>query len=313
MKKTSFRILLMAAVAVLSVVFAGCESTKVAEEEGPKVRYITDYGATASRIYYAKDYLNGVYRPNFRNIPQKSITESGMGVFNLDGTELYVYWENNTLVVCSTDYELSADGKTITEFYITKYIDGKEINYDREVSFFSYENLEGMGLETKVTIKGKDYIMAVAGRNTDKDGFRMWIEESDSQESAVKKTSSSGFTNYEFVDIYAGVYKPGYKRLWGKVTKDPKYTKYTEIDDQRTFLYEYNGTEFIVGSSKDVRNRIHTADGKVIEPSSEQIKVKVGKNYDCGFGWEKKITFGDKTVDFVYLSCNGYVRIWVKE
>ena len=235
-----------------------------------------------------------------------------VGTFTLDGAKLYVGWEKHILKdKDGKDYEFSTlkieddSGNTTYKF---------ETN--NEASNFKYSNWTGIGAVTQQTINGKDYVIAIAGRNSDIDGFRVWVEDSVPTDKADKATDQYGLTNYDWADVFEGVYKPGYIRLWGKAA--PEYAGWFDMENCRTYKYNYNGVDFVIGFNKDCQKSVLTMDKKVMEPGSKTyFKIMYGdkgnRKMSQGYCFEGKVNIGDKSVTMAVILCNGDIRVFIKE
>lgn len=331
MKKT--RVVLAVALALCyTIVGGGCASKPEAESNavaGNEPTFTREYGDNGwLRLYSVDDYLQGRYRSNFRSIPQDELVEAksldpknafswNVGVFTLDGNKLYLGWNNYKLIT------KTEDGRQIEKDFPQLGICDEDFNFiysylsseNKEKSYFSYEKHTGTGIVTEIELKGKKYVVAFAGRNSDKDGFRMWVEDSLPTDKAETATDQYSRKNYDWDDIWEGVYKPGYKRIWGEYTAD--FQNWYE-KDFKIKKYSYNGINFVIGGTKDGTNCVRTFDGNKLEPVTKSyfniMRGNKGKrNMTLGICYEGKIQLGDKKVTMAVILCNGDNLVFIKE
>ena len=257
------------------------------------------------RLYDTSEYLNGNYRTNFVNIPQSRMLnymdgfQWKVGVFELDGNTLYLGWSadgKGNLLLCDEN----------KNFFITA-----DSYLKQEESFFRYGNGNWGGIVKEIELKGKKYTVAVAGLSSsklgifsDSDGFRMWVENEPAKDTAFSKKNGNTI-NYVSADIREGVYKPGWKRLWGTYA-------YTDEMNNIIFKYNYKGTDFIVDYNQNAAESILNMDRSQISLKnlSEGFHVyqtdKTGKDTDgVGIGFEADAQLGKNKVRLAVISCNG--------
>ena len=335
MKKS--KLFLTAALAVCyALVGISCASKPVAEanENGRQEPSFTkNYEIAPERMYSVNDYLEGRYRSNFVNIPQDELVDSKsldsknafswkVGVFTLDGNKVYLGWNNYKVTKKDT-----VDGKEVKttmdypqlglwdeDFHSLYSFLGSK---DSEKSYFRYENNTGTGIVTEIELKGKKYVVAIAGRNSDIDGFRMWVEDSLPTDKADTATDQYSLKNYDWADIWEGVYKPGYKRIWGKYTTEDIYRLWY-AEGFKIKKYNYNGVDFLIGGTQDGSNCVRTLDGKKFEPASKTyFHIMYGnkgkREMSWGLCYEGKIQIGDKKVTMAVILCNGDNLVFIKE
>ncbi len=277
------------------------------------------HGLSGRRLYDVSEYLNGNYRSNFVNITQNRMLnsldgfEGKVGVFELEGTSLYLGWWN--------------EGNGYSRL---RLIDENKNNYidykNQEVSFFSYTEYIGTGLVTEINLKGKKYTIAVAGRNSSSDGFRMWVENEAAKDTAWSKKGNLHYTKngkdmtesvlcYDWDDIFEGVYKPGWKRLWGTVSGE------TEIDNYKlkNYKYTYKDADFICAWSNDYTKGLLNPDGTEIQYNNFQIfslwgvDEKGNKVPGWCSGIEGDVQIGKNKVRIAVLSGDEKKRVFVKD
>ena len=277
------------------------------------------HGLSGRRLYDVSEYLNGNYRSNFVNIPQNRMLnyldgfEGKVGIFELEGTTLYLGWWNE-----GNGYSRL---RLIDENKNT-YIDYK----NQEVSFFSYTENTGTGLVTEINLKGKKYTIAVAGRNSSYDGFRMWVENEAAKDTAWSKKGNLHYTKngkdmtesvlcFDWDDIFEGVYKPGWKRLWGTVSGE------TEIDNYKlkNYKYTYKDADFICAWSNDYTKGLLNPDGTEIQYNNFQIfslwgvDEKGNKVPGWCSGIEGDVQIGKNKVRIAVLSGDEKKRVFIKD
>ena len=223
------------------------------------------------------------------------------------------------------DYEIKHEGESKGQKYTTLCLCDEDSNFlifitntDQETQSFCFENYTGQGLVSEIELKGKKYVVAIAGRNTENDGFRMWVEDSIPTDKAETATDQYSLKNYDWADIFEGIYKPGYKYLWGKYTEEYK-DWYDDIDGGfKTKLYNYNGVDFVIGGKEDCKDIVRTLDGKTMEPASKTyFKIMNGnkgeRRMTLGYCFEGKVQIGDKKVTMAVVQCNGDSLVFLKE
>ena len=296
MKKSIFAIVFLLTFIANGYIFA----------DEPKFTRASAYGYIyGCRLYDSSEYLNGNYRTNFICIPQNRMLNHldgfqwKVGVFELDGNTLYLGWSGD-----GTGHLLLCDANK--KFYITA-----DSYLTEEESFFRYNNGIWGGIVKEIELKGKKYTVAVAGLSSSKlgifsdtDGFRMWLENEPQKDTALSKKSKSGLI-YNSADIREGVYKPGWKRLWGT---------YAYIDEvgNTIFKYNYKGFDFVVDYNHNAAESLLNMDGSKINITnvSEGFHIyqpqEDGKDSDgVGIGFEADVQLGNNKVRIAIISCNG--------
>ena len=283
-------------------------------------------GLFGQRLYDVSEYLNGNYRTNFVNIPQNRMLnnlngfDGKVGVFELEGTPLYLGW-----------------WKEANGYLRLKLIDEKNNNYidykNQEISYFSYTDSTGTGIVTEINLNGKKYTIAVAGLSsnkagvyTDYDGFRMWVENEAAKDAAQSKKGDLHYTQngkdktesvlcYEWDDVFEGVYKAGWKRLFGTVAGQTELNSYM----LNKFKYTYKDTEFICDWSKDYTKGLVNPDGSEIPYKNFQyfslwgVDEKGNKMPGWCSGIEGDVEIGNNKVRIAVLSGDEKKRVFVKD
>ena len=305
MKKTGIAVLFTIFISMLIPAFA--EDNFIRGTSGFDYRY-----------YYYTEYLDGRYRDNFESVPQKKMLDqlegfrAKVGVFELDKNTLYLGWtENGFLQLCDKD------GK----FFIT----ANSSNYQDE-SFFRFYDPEsglvtGQGKVTEITLKGKQYTIAVAGIAsnqlnvfTDNEGFRMWVEKGPAKDESVSVIDDTyNMVNYPVNDILDGVYKAGWRRIFGTLYSD-------ENTWPPIYKYSYKGTDFLfTGETNDGEKWLYDMNGNLIpleNVSGFYVYEKINNDnirYNLGLGVEADIKLGKKKYRIMYFQYNGMKRVFVKE
>ena len=314
--------------AVLSALFMLLVIPAFADE----AKFVRDYKVNHGyRLYSYSDYLNGNFRSNFISIPQSRMLDyldgfgdkvgvfdvegktyhtdnhsSKVGVFELDGNTLYVGWCKNG----SGNFQMcDADGN----FFINQ-----DTYKNHEECFFRYENNTWGGIITEIELKGKKYTVAVAaltpnnaGIRTSDVGFRMWVENEPSKDTALSK-KFNGVLNYEYVDIHEGIYKPGWKRLWGT---DGRIDETGEL----IYKYTYKDFEFLGNYNQNAAESLLNLDGSLVklsnftEPFRIYMTDKDGNiESGSGVGFEADAQLGNNKVRIAVISCLGKF-IFVKD
>ena len=275
-------------------------------------------GGSTFRAYYYSEYVNGHYRDNFEAVPQKKMLDqlegfrAKVGVFELDKNVLYVGWtENGFLQLCDKDMN----------FFLT----ANSANYQDE-SFFRYFDpdsglITGQGKVTEITLKGKQYTIAVAGISSnqlnlysDVAGFRMWVEKGpakDQSESVIEDTYN--MVNYPVNDILEGIYKAGWKRIFGTLHSDGNTWP-------QVYKYSYKGADFLfTGQGDDGGKWLTDMKGNFIPLENTsgfyvyQIQNQDNVMYNMGLGIEADVKLGKKKYRIMYFQYEGQKRVFVKE
>ena len=173
-----------------------------------------------------------------------------------------------------------------------------------------------MGVSKEIKVNGKTYTIAIAGRNSDKDGFRMWVEDSLPTDKAESATDSYGIKNYDMLDILEGVYKPGFKHIWGEYA--PECQDLFDNKDVKVYKYNYNGVDFFVGWNNSAKNLVLNSENKPFEPASKsEFRLMYGnkgkRTMTQGYGYEGKMQFGDKKVTVAVTWAEGKSYVFIKE
>lgn len=276
-------------------------------------KFIRDYSINNGyRFYSDSEYLEGNYRSNFISIPMNRMLnhmdgfEWKVGVFELEGNTLFVGYSEDG----SGALQLCDENK---KMWISK------VSYkEREESYFKYQGGGSGGLITQIELKGKKYTLAIAGISSNKagiysdiDGFRMWVENEPSKDTALSKIFN-GELNYEYVDIHEGIYKPGWKRLWGN---DGRIDETGEL----IYKYSYKDFEFLANYNQNAAESLLNLDGSLVKLSnfSEPFRIymtdKDGKvKSGSGIGFEADAQLGSNKVRIAVISCLGKF-IYVKD
>ena len=270
-----------------------------------EAKFTRSTGSSNLHMYNFSDYQVGNYRSNFVSIPQNRMLNyldgfrGKVGVFELDGNILYVGLDENAAIqLCDSNMN----------FYVTA-----KSYKTREESYFKYTDYIGIGVISQIELGEKKYTIAIAALNSNKaglytetDGFRMWVENELPKDTAESKTIDKEL-NYDSSDIIEGIYKPGWKRIWGDVLEDGNYK------------YNYNNYEFIFNWNNNAAERIVNTDGSIIKPSNISVfrlwyyDESGKKNYGCGIGIEADFRLGNNKVRMAVISFDGYKRVFVKD
>ncbi len=270
-----------------------------------EAKFTRSTGSSNLHMYNFSDYQVGNYRSNFVSIPQNRMLNyldgfrGKVGVFELDGNILYVGLDENAAIqLCDSNMN----------FYVTA-----KSYKTREESYFKYTDYIGIGVISQIELKEKKYTIAIAALNSNKaglytetDGFRMWVENELPKDTAESKTIDKEL-NYDSSDIIEGIYKSGWKRIWGDVLEDGNYK------------YNYNNYEFIFNWNNNAAERIVNTDGSIIKPSNISVfrlwyyDESGEKNSGCGIGIEADFKLGNNKVRMAVISFDGYKRVFVKD
>lgn len=292
------------------------------KKSGKAASFTRDY-EKYRRIYSNADISKGIYKSNYKNIPQNgsegvsfkvNMKEKGevslsckTGIFDIDNYKISIFYnpEKGWQIIPKSENIKSLSYKTNNRFDL------------------SSEKIRiGMQAEVTVIINDKEYDLAFVGLNAGKGDYRVFTKTGPNEETALSETDNFGIEYYDMVDIKDGVYKPGFepvsKNLYKNESNNALFENVTE--DEPVYIFDWNGNRFLIGATQDPANYVKNLDGSVIYNPEIQIRCKTIDNdgsFHCypwlTYGWEGKVHLGDKDVTLAYFKWGAAVYAFVKE
>lgn len=298
------------------------KKTEKTKKSGKSAAFTRDY-EKGRRIYSDSDISKGIYKSNYKNIPQNGSEDVSFKVNMKEKGEVELS--------CKTGI-FDIDNYKISIFYnpekgwqiIPKSENIKRLNYKTNNSFdLSSEKIRiGMQSEVTVIINDKEYDLAFVCLNAGKGDYRVFIKTGPNEETALSETDNFGIAYYDMVDIRDGVYKPGFepvsKYLYKNESNNALFENVTE--DEPVYIFDWNGNRFLIGPAQDPANYVKNLDGSIIYNPEIQIRYETINNdgsFHCypwlTYGWEGKVHLGDKDVTLAYFKWGAAVCAFVKE
>lgn len=276
-----------------------------------------------ARVYSKADISKGIYKTNYKNVPQSDSREMIFTPTSKDGSKSELKIKNGI-------FDL---GKyKIMIYYIPEYgwIVGpvnpaveKESWSLKQKGYFLIEDTEISGREADV-IRNDEVIASVVlvAFDTEKGDYRLFEKTGPDEETAMSEKDVFGIEYYNCVDVQSGIYKPGFEKLSMKIASDESQKALFEnvSDNNPVFVIDYNGYKFLVGPANDPANYVKNLDGSVIHNPETQIRYMLYTNdgkTNCKqgscYGWEGKVKLGDKEITLAVFKWNYLVNAFVKE
>lgn len=276
-----------------------------------------------ARVYSKADISKGIYKTNYKNVPQSDSREMIFTPTSKDGSKSELKIKNGI-------FDL---GKyKIMIYYIPEYgwIVGpvnpaveKESWSLKQKGYFLIEDTEISGREADV-IRNDEVTASVVlvAFDTEKGDYRLFEKTGPDEETAMSEKDVFGIEYYNCVDVQSGIYKPGFEKLSMKIASDESQKALFEnvSDNNPVFVIDYNGYKFLVGPANDPANYVKNLDGSVIHNPETQIRYMLYTNdgkTNCKqgscYGWEGKVKLGDKEVTLAVFKWNYLVNAFVKE
>lgn len=276
-----------------------------------------------ARVYSKADISKGIYKTNYKNVPQSDSREMIFTPTSKDGSKSELKIKNGI-------FDL---GKyKIMIYYIPEYgwIVGpvnpaveKESWSLKQKGYFLIEDTEISGREADV-IRNDEVIASVVlvAFDTEKGDYRLFEKTGPDEETAMSEKDVFGIEYYNCVDVQSGIYKPGFEKLSMTIASDESQKALFEnvSDNNPVFVIDYNGYKFLVGPANDPANYVKNLDGSVIHNPETQIRYMLYTNdgkTNCKqgscYGWEGKVKLGDKEVTLAVFKWNYLVNVFVKE
>ena len=298
------------------------KKTEKTKKSGKSAAFTRDY-EKYRRIYSDSDISKGIYKSNYKNIPQNgsedvsftvNMKEKGevklsckTGIFDIDNYKISIFYnpEKGWQIIPKSENIKSLSYKTNNRFDLS-----------------SEKNRIGMQAEVEVSINKNKYDLTFVCLNAGKGDYRVFSKTGPNEETALSETDNFGIEYYDMVDIKDGVYKPGFepvsKYLYKNESNNALFENVTE--DEPVYIFDWNGNRFLIGATQDPANYVKMLDGSVIYNPEIQIRCKTIGNdgsFHCypwlTYGWEGKVRLGDKDVTLAYFKWGAGVFVFVKE
>lgn len=299
------------------------KSSKVKVSAKGKAAKFTRNFEKWARVYSKADISKGIYKTNYKNVPQSDSREMTFTPTSKDGSKSELKMKNGI-------FDL---GKyKIMIYYIPEYgwIVGpvnpaveKESWSLKQKGYFLIEDTEISGREADV-IRNDEVIASVVlvAFDTEKGDYRLFVKTGADEETAISEKDVFGIEYYNCVDLQSGIYKPGFEKLSMNIASDESQKALFEnvSDNNPVFVIDYNGYKFLVGPANDPANYVKNLDGSVIHNPETQIRYMLYSNdgkTNCKqgscYGWEGKVKLGDKEVTLAVFKWNYLVNVFIKE
>ena len=298
------------------------KKTEKTKKSGKSAAFIRDY-EKYRRIYSDSDISKGIYKSNYKNIPQKGsedvsfnvymkemgeVTVSGKtGIFDIDNYKISIFYnpEKGWQILPKSENIKSLSSKTNNSFDLSS----------EKIRIGSHAELE-------VSLNDKKYDLAFVCLNAGKGDYRVFLKTGPNEETALSETDNFGIEYYDMVDIKDGVYKPGFepvsKYLYTNDSNNALFENVTE--DEPVYIFDWNGNRFLIGPAQDPANYVKNLDGSVIYNPETQLRFIIrdkNGNTSChqgiSYGWEGNVKLGDKDVTLAYFKWGAAVYAFVKE
>ena len=298
------------------------KKTEKTKKSGKSAAFTRDY-EKYRRIYSDSDISKGIYKSNYKNIPQNgsegvsfkvNMKEKGevtlsceAGIFDIDDFKISIFYNPEI------GWQILPKSENI-----------KSLSYKTNNRFdLSCEKIRmGMQAELEVSLNNKNYDLAFVCLNAGKGDYRVFTKTGPNEETALSETDNFGIEYFDIVDILAGVYKPNFEFIERSVDKDESHKALFKdaTDDDPVFIFDYKGYKFLIGSTQDPANYVKNLDGSVIYNPETQLRFIIrdkNGNTSChqgiSYGWEGNVKLGDKDVTLAYFKWGAAVCAFVKE
>ena len=298
------------------------KKTEKTKKSGKSAAFTRDY-EKYRRIYSDSDISKGIYKSNYKNIPQNGSEDVSFKVNMKEIGEVTV--SGKTGIFDIDDFKISIFLNPETGWQILPKSENiKSLSYKTNNSFdLSSEKIRiGSHAELEVSLNDKKYDLAFVCLNAGKGDYRVFLKTGPNEETALSETDNFGIEYYDMVDIKDGVYKPGFepvsKYLYTNDSNNALFENVTE--DEPVYIFDWNGNRFLIGPAQDPANYVKNLDGSVIYNPEIQIRCRTIDNdgsFHCypwlTYGWEGKVHLGDKDVTLAYFKWGAAVYAFVKE
>lgn len=300
---------------------AKAKKSSKAKSSGKAAKFTKDY-ENWRRVYSKSDILKGLYKSNYKYIPQINTKEYTV-TRTIQGAEKQA--QVKAALYNYKDYSFTISYNPVIRWNLfTENNLGLVIN---RTSTIHIENSEYNGIEAELILNGKTVVekLAIIPVNIEKGDYRLFVKTGPDEELATNYTDSFGIEYYDCVDVHSGVYKPGFEFLENYYYFDGDkanalYPDLASTENDRVYDFVYKDFNFFVGPAQDPMNYVKDIDGNVIFNPETQIRyITYDKNnkpsYEpwLSYGWEGKVKLGDKEVILAVFKWSHAVAVYVKE
>ncbi len=300
---------------------AKAKKSSKAKSSGKAAKFTKDY-ENWRRVYSKSDILKGLYKSNYKYIPQNN-TKEYIVAKTIQGAEKEA--QVKAALYNYKDYSFTLSYNPVIRWTLfTENNLGLVIN---RTSTIHVEDSEYDGIEAELILNGKTVVekLAIIPVDIEKGEYRLFVKTGPDEELATNYTDSFGIEYYDCVDVYSGVYKPGFEFLenYYYLEGDKANALYPDLastENDRVYDIVYKDFNFFVGPAQDPRDYVKDIDGNVIFNPETQIRyITYDENkkpsYEPwqSYGWEGKVKLGDKEVILAVFKWNHAVAVYVKE
>lgn len=300
---------------------AKAKKSSKAKSSGKAAKFTKDY-ENWRRVYSKSDVLKGLYKSNYKYIPQIN-TKEYIVTRTIQGAEKQA--QVKAALYNYKDYSFTISYNPVIRWNLfTENNLGLVIN---RTSTIHVEDSEYDGIEAELILNGKIVVekLAIIPVDIEKGDYRLFVKTGPDEELATNYTDSFGIEYYDCVDVHSGVYKPGFEFLENYYYFDGDkanalYPDLASTENDRVYDFIYKDFHFFVGPAQDPMNYVKDIDGNVIFNPETQIRyITYDKNnkpsYEpwLSYGWEGKVKLGDKEVILAVFKWSHAVAVYVKE
>ena len=300
---------------------AKAKKSSKAKSSGKAAKFTKDY-ENWRRVYSKSDILKGLYKSNYKYIPQNN-TKEYIVAKTIQGAEKEA--QVKAAFYNYKDYSFTLSYNPVIRWTLfTENNLGLVIN---RTSTIHVEDSEYDGIEAELILNGKTVVekLAIIPVDIEKGDYRLFVKTGPDEELATNYTDSFGIEYYDCVDVHSGVYKPGFEFLenYYYLEGDKANALYPDLastENDRVYDIVYKDFNFFVGPAQDPRDYVKDIDGNVIFNPETQIRyITYDKNnkpsYEpwLSYGWEGKVKLGDKEVILAVFKWSHAVAVYVKE
>ena len=300
---------------------AKAKKSSKAKSSGKAAKFTKDY-ENWRRVYSKSDILKGLYKSNYKYIPQNN-TKEYIVAKTIQGAEKEA--QVKAALYNYKDYSFTLSYNPVIRWTLfTENNLGLVIN---RTSTIHVEDSEYDGIEAELILNGKTVVekLAIIPVDIEKGEYRLFVKTGPDEELATNYTDSFGIEYYDCVDVHSGVYKPGFEFLenYYYLEGDKANALYPDLastENDRVYDIVYKDFNFFVGPAQDPMNYVKDSEGNVIFNPETQIRyITYDENkkpsYEPwqSYGWEGKVKLGDNEVILAVFKWNHAVAVYVKE
>lgn len=300
---------------------AKAKKSSKAKSSGKAAKFTKDY-ENWRRVYSKSDILKGLYKSNYKYIPQIN-TKEYIVTRTIQGAEKQA--QVKAALYNYKDYSFTISYNPVIRWNLfTENNLGLVIN---RTSTIYIEDSEYDGIEAELILNGKTVVekLAIIPVDIEKGDYRLFVKTGPDEELATNYTDSFGIEYYDCVDVHSGVYKPGFEFLENYYYFDGDkanalYPDLASTENDRVYDFIYKDFNFFVGPAQDPMNYVKDSEGNVIFNPETQIRYITYDNNNkpsyepwLSYGWEGKVKLGDKEVILAVFKWSHAVAVYVKE